>query len=96
MDDETFRALVEQSHQLHELTSHPGWAVLVDRMHVVMNPAKRKILNGNSDSFDDYLKMTGFLTGIHRVLDMHDEIGEMVVSERQKRAEIEAATAAAA
>ena len=68
-DDE--RALVERSHQLQELASHPGWAVLED--FVFFGPGgsqvlQRQVVNG-AKSWDEYLKVTGKIHGIHHVVE---------------------------
>lgn len=85
MNDEDFRALIEQAHQLGELTNHPGWAVLVDYMEVRMRGDKLKILNGNCRDLDDYRKTAGFLVGAHAVMDAPKIVNEAVAREKQRR-----------
>ncbi len=91
MTDDEFRALVEQAHQVRELTQHPGWAVLDDYMnHVVMNPLKRRVLNGNGiDDHVTYRALVEFLQGAHRVLGVPDELATQVETERSRRADLE-------
>ncbi len=90
MTDEKYRALVEQSFQLNELTNHPGWPVLVDYMlTVVLKPRKDRILNGNLDSLDEYKRIAGFCQGSEWVLNAHQIIANAVLEEQGRRNEAE-------
>jgi len=92
MNDETYRALVEQSHQLQELTRHPGWPVFQDYLlTVVQAPITRSIVNGGAKDFEEYKERTGFCKGITRALNVPDEVGEQVLHERERRQEAEVA-----
>ncbi len=88
MTNEEYRALVEQSHQLQQLTEHPGWAVLVDYIKtVVLAPRKDRLLNGAIDSLDEYKKQAGFCAGAEWVLNAHEVIGNQALRERERREE---------
>ncbi len=88
MTDDDYRALVEQSYQLNDLTNHPGWDVLVDYMRsVVLKPRKDRLLAGNLDSLDEYKKVSGFCVGAEWVLDAHKIVGNAVLSEQGRRDE---------
>ena len=86
-DAETRRALIEQAHQLNELTRHPGWAVLVDYMETRMRGEKLRILNGKCTDLDDYRKMSGLLLGVHAVLDAPKVVQEIADNARRREAE---------
>lgn len=86
-DADTKRALIEQAHQLRELTKHPGWAVLVDFMEIRMRGDKLKVLNGKCVDLDDYRKLTGSLQGIHAVLDAPKIVQELADNARRRDAE---------
>lgn len=90
MTDDELRALVEQHHQLEELAKHPGWEVLVD--YVLNGPAgslgrQRRLVNGGADSFEDYLKQSGWLAGAHHVLEARGTVAQMVATAREMVAE---------
>lgn len=92
MNDADFRALVEQSHLLDELTKTPGWAVYVDYLQtVVVNPISKSILNGRIESYEDYKEKTGYNRGVARALGVIDEVGKQVLHERERRQEAEVA-----
>jgi hypothetical protein len=84
---ETKRALIEQAHQLHELTKQAGWAVLVDFMEVRTRADKLRVLNGKCVDIDDYRKLTGFLIGVHAVLDAPSTVQELADNARRRDAE---------
>ena len=89
MTDDEFRALVEQAHQVSELRQHPGWAVYSDYLNwVVMAPLKQKVLNDNGvTNIEEYRRLAGFLSGVHRALGVADELGKQVKNERDRRRE---------
>ena len=88
MTPEQQRALIEQAHQLHELTKHPGWEVLVDYCNVVMAPVKRRLLNDSGvDTLDEYKKLSGYLAGMHRVVDVPAEVETLASNARLREAE---------
>lgn len=88
-NDDDYRALQEQAHQLNELTRHPGWAVLVDFMETISRAAKLRVLNGGIDNLDAYKSITGELVGIHKVLDAPSVVRGMVEEEKRQRVERE-------
>ena len=97
MTDDDLRALIEQHHQLVELTKHPGWEVLVD--YALNGPAgsmskQHRLVNGGAKDWDDYQRQTGWLAGAHHVLDAHQTVGKMVTDARVAKAEAEAAAEA--
>lgn len=90
MTDDELRALVEQAHQLDELTRHPGWLVLED--YILRGPAgfagrQRAIINGLARDHEDYLKQTSWMQGADAVLKAPATVAEMVRTERERRAE---------
>jgi hypothetical protein len=90
VNDDELRALVEQAHQLEELTKHPGWAVLED--FALRRPGgsatmQSRIVNGNCESIDDYKLGVGYLKGIHYVIDAPQTVKRMATDERLRRAE---------
>lgn len=86
MTDDELRALIEQAHQLRELTAHPGWAVLQSFSHERMKATKTAVLNGNVADFEKYKQHTGWLRGIHDTLDAAETVEKMADSERTRRA----------
>ena len=86
MNDDDFRALVEQAHQLRELTTHPGWEVLVSFSHERMKGTKHAVLNGLIDNHEKYKRDTGWLRGIHDTLDAAETVEKIVDTERTRRA----------
>jgi hypothetical protein len=88
MNDEEYRAIIEQSFQLNELTKHAGWPVLVDYMlSVKLRPVKERLLAGNIDSLDEYKKVSGFCAGAESVLNAHRVVADVVLREQERRDE---------
>ena len=86
MTDDEHRALIEQAHQLTELTTHPGWEVLVSFSHERMKSTKQAVLNGHVADIEKYKQHTGWLRGIHDTLDAAETVQKMVDGERERRA----------
>lgn len=74
---------------MNELTRHPGWPVLVDFMETISNPAKRRVLNGQQQTIEEYKSVTGELVGIHKVLDAPAVVAGMLEEEKAQRVERE-------
>ena len=70
---------------LDELTRHAGWPVLVDFLLVISQSAKKRVLNGNLDSLDEYKSVTGELVGIHKAIDAPGVVAKMLLDERTRR-----------
>ena len=87
-DADVRRALIEQAHQLHELTKHPGWPILVDYANdQIMRPMKYRVLNdGNIPELAEYKKLAGFLMGMHRALDIPAEVEKLAANARSRAA----------
>ena len=85
MEDDDYRALIEQAQLVRELKSHPGWEVLSDYWHQETKNAKHAVLNGNVTSIEKYKAMTGELIGVYKVLDTSVRLDGMVETERQRR-----------
>ena len=83
--------MIEQAHLIEQLTQHPGWPVLLDWMHQRMMPRKKRLLNGMIPDRDEYLSTTGFLLGIHEIIDAPAKVAELVSNEQQRRQEREEA-----
>ena len=97
MTQDELRALIEQHHQLDELTKHPGWEVLTDYvLHGPAGSAKRqhRIVNGGVQSYEDYVRECGWLAGAHHVLDAVETVGAMALGAREQLAEAEEAEGA--
>ena len=87
MDADT-RALIEQAHQLHELTKHPGWAILVDYAQFkIINPAQRVVNDGNVADLAEYKKQAGFLQGVRRAVNIPVEVEALADNARRRAAE---------
>lgn len=86
-DVETKRALIEQAHQLHELTLHPGWPILVDFMLVKMAADKKRILSGDIVHMDQYREMTGYFNGVHATLNAHETVETLAANARRRETE---------
>lgn len=81
------RALVEDAHELHELTKHPGWKVLERRALEWMRADKAKVLDGIVVDLAEYKRMTGKFVGAEFVLRLPEMIGESALKARQREAE---------
>lgn len=86
--DADSRALIEDAHQLHELTKHPGWDVLVRRTLEWMRADKQRVLDGTVSGLDDYKKMTGKFVGAHFVMDLPETIRANADRRRERLAEV--------
>jgi hypothetical protein len=90
LTEDEYRVLVEQAHQVYEMTKHPGWSLLVDYLHMKMKGDKLKVLNNDCQDLDEYRKIAGKLVGIHFVIDAVDAMQKLAENERTRRAEREA------
>ena len=86
MTEDEVRAIVEQQHQLDELAKHSGWHVLED--YALHGPGgslarQTRLVNGNASDFDDYLRETGFLRGVHHVLDARKAAAKFAQTARE-------------
>ena len=81
MTEDDRRELIERSHQLNELTKHPGWEILQD--YVLFSPGgsafhqKKMILKGSS-SWEEYQRDFNFVRGIHYVVEAPKRIEDAV------------------
>jgi hypothetical protein len=94
MTQDELRALVEQAHQLDELTKHPGWEVLTDFVyHGGGGSVKRqhRLVNGQLTTFEEYVKETGWLQGAHHVIEAPKTVAGMVATAREQLADMEEA-----
>ena len=99
MTQDELRALVEQHHQLDELTKHPGWEVLVDYvLHGGGGSVKRqhRLVNGQLTTYEEYVKETGWLQGAHHVLEAPKTVLAMVATAREQLGDVEEAERAQA
>lgn len=64
--------------------------MLVDWLHERMRPEKTAVLNGRVQTHDEYLSTTGYLRGIHEVLDVPSKVAQLVLNEQTRRQEAEA------
>ena len=97
MNDDALRALVEQAHQINELTQHPGWDVLLDYLRFSEGAlAKRQVqlLQGGAKTFDDYQRRIGFIEGVQYAIDAPERLQTTVDTLRSRLAEIERGDAA--
>lgn len=79
------RALIEQAHQLRELTKHPGWAVLLDYAQFkIINPQQAKVNDGNVADLAEYKKLAGFLQGVRRAVNIPVEVGTLADNARRR------------
>jgi hypothetical protein len=63
------RFAVELSHQLSVLASYPEWRVLVDYVQKTEVLKQSYLLNGGCRNIEEYKKISGWLEGVHFVLD---------------------------
>jgi hypothetical protein len=50
-----------------------------------MEPVKKAVLNGGPKDIEEYRKKTGWLTGVHHVLDLPTIMWESLEAERAQR-----------
>lgn len=96
MSDDALRDLIEQHHQLDELTKHPGWEVLTD--YALHGPAgslhrQQSLVNGGARDWDAYKFEVGWLAGAHHVLNARDTVAAMVASARERTRDAQEAEA---
>lgn len=89
LTDDEYREWQETDLLLRTLTSYPEWQALVAFSHERMAATKKAVLNGHYDDIDKYKNQTGWLRGIHDVLDTADTVRKVVEDERVRRAERE-------
>lgn len=64
---------------------HKGWEVLVDYANERMRPYKLEVLNGSIDSIEKYKYRSGWLQGVHAVLDFPKTVANAVENEHERR-----------
>lgn len=76
------------SHEVQEMTKHPGWTYLVDRSNVTRSSKQKSILNGNAKTVEEYKEMTGWLDGANFIISLPARLHGEVESLRIERAEL--------
>lgn len=93
MEDDDYRALIEQAHQVRELTKHPGWDVFVDYLRFGGGGAARKqhdLVNGAAKDYVDYSRIVGWLDGVDYAINAPERLDAQTELERKRRAEVAA------
>lgn len=88
LTDDELRSWQEVQHHLSELTKQPGWGALLEFSHERMKGMKKSLLNGGEKSYEEYLKHTGYLRGIHDTLDAPKAVTAIVEDELNRRREL--------
>jgi hypothetical protein len=78
--NDTLRELQERAFQLHELTKHPGWAVLEEYTQQAAAVRQRKLLGGTVKSMDEYHHACGWLQGAETVMNAADYAERLAAS----------------
>jgi hypothetical protein len=85
MSEEDLRDLIEQAHQIRELTKHPGWAVYTDWLIHRMRGEQEALLRGNISDIQDYKLKAGTVRGVSMALSAADDTQMLVDNERARR-----------
>jgi hypothetical protein len=63
------RTAIERAHQLEVLAEYPQWRALVEYVQQTERVKQLYLVNGGCRDIEDYRKVTGWLEGVHFVLD---------------------------
>lgn len=75
MNDQEFSELAERVQQIHEMTQHPGWPMLLDRATDEIGKRQDRVLTGRLTP-DEYRHETGILAGMVRVFQLPIAVAE--------------------
>lgn len=87
--DEPLRRLIEDAHQLHELTLHPGWQVLKRLAEQDIGAWQGRMNSGNFKSLEEYKFCAGWLEGARQLLGGPETV-QAQLRQAQEQAEEEA------
>lgn len=85
MSEEDLRQLVEQAHQIRELTKHPGWVVYEDWLKHRILGEQRSLLAGNVTDIQEYKLRAGLIRGVTMALTAADDTQTLVDNERGRQ-----------
>ena len=91
LTEDEYRALVEQAHQVYELTQHPGWEVFLDYLRFsdgALAARQVQLLKGAARTWEDYQHRTGFIAGVQYAIDAPERLEQ----QRTNAAKMVAAT----
>lgn len=91
MTDEEFADLSERVQQIHELTQHRGWDLLIDRASADLGKRQERILTGRLEP-TDYQHETGIREGmllVFRLPILVREEFETVARDREEARQVE-------
>lgn len=77
------RALIEDVHQLAELQTHPGWAVLMKYTHQWLDAHEDRMRSGQIDDLNEYKLTAGRADGVRQVIEMPGRVERMLESAKQ-------------
>lgn len=91
--DDPIRQLIEDAHQLQELTRHPGWQVLTRLSGKDIEAWQTRMNSGKFKSLEEYKFCAGWLDGARQLLDVPATVQRQL--ERTQEAAAEEAKALA-
>lgn len=87
MSEDEFLDLVRMTHEVQEMTKHPGWTYLVDRAAVNISAKQRSVLNGSAKTVEEYKALTGWLDGATFFVNLPNKMEQDLEEQRLERAE---------
>ena len=91
MEDNEFRELQERSHLILELTSLPGWIMLMDRANEGIWAKHNLVMSGKLPNFEQYKTTIAWMDGAQYVLAVPDMVQQELNIEQLRRDELELA-----
>lgn len=77
------------THEVQEMTKHPGWTYLIDRAAVNISAKQRSVLNGSAKSVEEYKALTGWLDGATFIVNLPERMNQDLEQTRSARAELD-------
>lgn len=86
MEEGELRDLIERTHQIRDMTSHPGWAFLQDYLVALTTKHQRRILSGYCRDIESYRAETGYVKGLQAALEAPDKLQDRIARLQERLA----------
>ncbi len=85
--DDPTRQLIEDAHQLQELSNHPGWQVLLRLADGQIQAWQNRMNSGSFKTLEDYKQCAGWLDGARKLLAIPHDVQRELVRVQEAAAE---------
>jgi hypothetical protein len=87
MDDEELRDLQERVQVIMDMTSSPGWALLMDAARAALIAKQTRILQGKCETHEEYMAECAFGDGVEYLIGLPNRLQRSLDREHALREE---------